>query len=150
MNKNSYHKIFWALVYVIAGLCLIFFNSQKIFNFKVPNNSFDFLYLYLWVLCSGVICFGINVIFGSLDDIQKNKKSESPYWSYFLYYPLILIISSGLIFSFLSLLIDKIGVVFYIASFVMAGYFGKIADITDGMILHFLKKIDIFGLFFSK
>lgn len=125
MNANitkdiNYTKVSFSIGYLLLGIAIIYFFHEKIFYTVVQNDSYNF-YRFIWCLSSSAIGFSFLVF-------QLRFDLRSPLPSYLVYYPVLLIVISAIIFSILHIFKNTSGFVFYYFSFSLCFILSYLVD----------------------
>ena len=127
-NPNNLNKlrVFFAIIYFLISLIIIYFFKNKMFYFKVPENSWNY-YRLLW--CCSASALGFSAIAFILRNHEK-----SPLPEYLTHYPFQLLAIATLVFSLLHIFDATSGYLFYYLSFSLCFTFSFLVDNYRGFI----------------
>jgi hypothetical protein len=129
LNKYSWFKIGFAILYTSLGIFLICFFRKEIFNQEVDLKKWEIYYRLLWSFSFGL--FGFSVLIGEIINnilYRNGKQDMSPFPSYLLYYLPIIIITSVLSFFIFSKSICTLGNLFYSGTAFVSFFLGFYVD----------------------
>lgn len=137
-NLNHLLRVIFAIFYYLLSILLVTHFKTKIFYFQVLKDSWNF-YRFIWCFASSSFGFA-NIA------LISRKNDNSPLPQYLTYYPLQLLASSALIFSFLHFSEKTSGFLFYYLSFPLCFILGYLVDRIWEILLSITKNIkSVFG-----
>ncbi|OGW81017.1 MAG: hypothetical protein A3G33_01420 [Omnitrophica bacterium RIFCSPLOWO2_12_FULL_44_17] len=132
LNPN-YWKIPMAILFLLLGYWIIYFNRKSLFYFPAKD-SFDDMPRLWGCIAASFIGFAF-LAFKSI----PSKKTTFP-WTYLWYYPVLCIIGATLIFAVCQLFERSNGYLFYFLAFPLSFISANLTDYFWTVILHRLLK----------
>jgi len=137
-SLNQLLRIGFVFFYYLLPILLLIHFRTKIFYLQALKDSWNF-YRFIWCFASSSFGFA-NIA------LISRKSDNSPLPQYLTYYPLQLLASSALIFSFLHLSEKTSGFLFYYLSFPLCFILGYLVDKFWKILVSLIKDIkSIFG-----
>jgi hypothetical protein len=129
LNGYSIGKLVFAGFYFLLASFLIIYFRAKIFNTEVDINRYDIYYRLIWCCSFGLFGFVALIITIINNVLYRNRKQDmSPFPTYLLYYPLLILITSAVSFALFSLILNLLGVLFYALSAALSFLLGYEVD----------------------
>jgi hypothetical protein len=119
-KRSKKLRIAFTIFYLILAILIIAIRSKSMFYYDALDHSFN-LDRYLWSVASALLGF-------SFLSYRVIEHSNSPFPSFIVYYPILLLIIAAISFSFCHAFQRTSGFVYYYLSFSISFCFGFLVD----------------------